>query len=298
MPVERPRFLNEIARSGRFCARPQRLGKRRRADRHHHEFLNVDVRVGVRAAIENIHHRYRQQPVAAAFGQMQVQRLSARRPRTHARQPSRRRAARWRRAGFWWACRRARSSPGRARVDRVDAGDGFGDLAVHVRDGFQHALAEVALLVAVSELSASRSPVDAPEGRPRVRTRHSRGVTSTSTVGFPRESRISLPCTLAIFRNYLPSSSASMRSASSLMGSTSGSSSSVTTTTPRSVTCVAFVFVGVESNDRPAWNQHVAIDDRAADTRMPPDANARHEDAVLDDRRSCAPGHWGTARCL
>ena len=39
----------------------QRLGERRRADRGDHELLDVDVGVGVRAAVEDVHHRHRQQ---------------------------------------------------------------------------------------------------------------------------------------------------------------------------------------------------------------------------------------------
>jgi hypothetical protein len=42
-------------------AGPQRFGKRGQADRHHHEFLQVHVAVGVRAAVEDVHHRHRQQ---------------------------------------------------------------------------------------------------------------------------------------------------------------------------------------------------------------------------------------------
>jgi hypothetical protein len=43
-----------------FNAPAQRLGKRWRADRHHHEFLEVDVVVGVRSTVQNVHHRSRQ----------------------------------------------------------------------------------------------------------------------------------------------------------------------------------------------------------------------------------------------
>ena len=39
----------------------QRLGEGRRADRGDHELLDVDVGVGVRAAVEDVHHRHRQQ---------------------------------------------------------------------------------------------------------------------------------------------------------------------------------------------------------------------------------------------
>ena len=41
-------------------APPQRLGEAGRADRHDHELLEVDVVVGVGAAVEDVHHRHRQ----------------------------------------------------------------------------------------------------------------------------------------------------------------------------------------------------------------------------------------------
>ncbi len=43
-------------------ADPQPLGEARRADRHDHEFLEVDGIVGVHAAVDDVHHRHRQQP--------------------------------------------------------------------------------------------------------------------------------------------------------------------------------------------------------------------------------------------
>ena len=40
----------------------QRLGERRRADRHRHELLHVHVGVGVLAAVHDVHHRHRKLP--------------------------------------------------------------------------------------------------------------------------------------------------------------------------------------------------------------------------------------------
>ena len=50
-----------------------RLGEGRRADGQNHEFLDVDAVIGVRAAVDDVHHRHRQRQIAAA-GQMPVQR--------------------------------------------------------------------------------------------------------------------------------------------------------------------------------------------------------------------------------
>ena len=42
-------------------AHAQRFIERARADRRDHELLDVDVGVGVCAAVEDVHHRHRQQ---------------------------------------------------------------------------------------------------------------------------------------------------------------------------------------------------------------------------------------------
>ena len=44
----------------RLGAVAQRLGETRRANRHDHELLEVDVVVGVLAAVDDVHHRHRQ----------------------------------------------------------------------------------------------------------------------------------------------------------------------------------------------------------------------------------------------
>ena len=48
------------------------------ANRHHHELLEVDVRVGVRAAVEDVHHRHRQQIARGVAGQVRDVRVEAR----------------------------------------------------------------------------------------------------------------------------------------------------------------------------------------------------------------------------
>ena len=50
-------------------ARPQRLAERGKAHRHDHELLEVHVGVGVRAAVEDVHHRHRQAVAAGGAGQ-------------------------------------------------------------------------------------------------------------------------------------------------------------------------------------------------------------------------------------
>ena len=54
-------------------AGPERLGERRGPDRRDHELLHVDVRVGVGATVEDVHHRHRQE-VRVGAAQVAVER--------------------------------------------------------------------------------------------------------------------------------------------------------------------------------------------------------------------------------
>ena len=95
----------------------QRLAEGRRADRRDHELLDVDAGVGVRAAVEDVHHRHRQhvgvRPADVAE-QRQLGRLGGR--LGHRERDAE--DARWRRAGTCRACRRGRSAPGRPAAAR------------------------------------------------------------------------------------------------------------------------------------------------------------------------------------
>ena len=133
-------------------AHAQRLGERRRAARDDHELLEVDVVVGVHAAVEHVHHRHRQH-VRRRAAEVAVQ-----------RQPLARRPAAWAAASETPRIALAPSrdllgvpssaisaSSSAALVGRVEAAQRLGDLAVHVRDGLRDALAAVAL-AAVAQL--------------------------------------------------------------------------------------------------------------------------------------------------
>jgi hypothetical protein len=58
--VDRPGRAAPLERVVGLGAPAQRLGERGGADRHDHELLEVDVVVGVLAAVEHVHHRHRQ----------------------------------------------------------------------------------------------------------------------------------------------------------------------------------------------------------------------------------------------
>ena len=173
----------------------QPVGEARRAHRHHHELLEVHLVVGVRAAVQHVHHRHRQHVRRLAAEVAPQRHARPRRPRPWPR-PATRRGSRWRRAAPCSACRRARSSRGPAPAWSVASRPrhALGDLAVHVRHRLAHALA-VPALAAVAQLDRlelaggrARGHRGAP-GAPEAST------TSTSTVGLPRLSRICRACT-------------------------------------------------------------------------------------------------------
>ena len=132
----------------------QRLGERRGADRHHHELLEVDARIGVRAAVQDVHHRHGQrEPVvlverrrcagrAAMLPAAASARSAAIETPSSALAPSRLLV------GVPSSAIIASSS---AALIEVAAVERRGDLAVDVGDGLAHAFAAVARLVAVAQ---------------------------------------------------------------------------------------------------------------------------------------------------
>lgn len=175
----------------------QRLGEGLRADRGDHELLDVHVGVGVRAAVQDVHHRHRQQVrvrAAQVAEERQVAGLGGGvgdgegdaedgvgaegaccRWRPGRTWPGRSGAARWRRSD-------------QLRADLLDDGE----------DGLLHALALVAARVTVAQLDGLEAPVEAPDGTAARPVLPSSRPTSTSTVGLPRESRISRATTTSM----------------------------------------------------------------------------------------------------
>ncbi len=95
----------------------QAVPERARADRDDHELLEVDLVVGVRAAVEHVHHRHRQH-VGRLAAEVAPQRQTAPRRRPPWRRRARCRGWRWRRAGPCCRCRRSRSARGRGPPGR------------------------------------------------------------------------------------------------------------------------------------------------------------------------------------
>ena len=102
-------------------AHAQRVAEARRADRHDHELLEVDGVVGVRAAVEDVHHRHGQDRARPRRRGSATAAGPPPRPR-RARRRARRRGWRSRRGGSCSACRRGRSARGRGRTGRARRG--------------------------------------------------------------------------------------------------------------------------------------------------------------------------------
>src|SRR2546421_6395906 len=143
--------------------------------------------------------------------------------------------------------------------------------------------------------SASRSPVDAPEGTAARPDAPDSSATSTSTVGLPRESRISRACTLVIFTSVLL---LTLFAAAPIRVRFEPERVFAEGTDERFVICrhdddaligddvAPAIFFEVVADEGSAWNQHVTIDDRVTDSRVPSHADAGHQDAFLDVREA------------
>ena len=127
------------------------VGDRTGADRHDHEFLDVDRVVGVLAAIDDVHHRHRQ-GAGKHTADMAVERdaeVGRRRLGDRERDRQHRIGAEARLVGR--AVQLDHRLVDLDLVEDVHAGDGVEDLALDIADGLEHALAAVAGLVAVAQ---------------------------------------------------------------------------------------------------------------------------------------------------
>ena len=187
--------VDQIFFSAWNTSAPQRSAsrKRRRADRHDHELLHVEAVVGVRAAVDDVHHRHRhrhRRPRRRGSGTAAARDSSAAALATASDT-----------ASIALAPRRDLLSVPSSSISVLSMNAcsvasrptmRLADLGVDVLDRLQHALAEVALLVAVAQLDRlARCRWRRPRARPRGPSRRDSSSTSASTVGLPRESRIS-----------------------------------------------------------------------------------------------------------
>ena len=152
---------NLLQRVVDLSAPAQRFGKRVGADRHDHELLEVHVVVGMRAAVQNVHHgRGKQMRVHTA--DVLVQRKfgglcsSLRHGQGRAQD-----GVRAQRALVVGAVDFQHNVVDEALVVGFHANQGVGDFAVHMSNRIERPLAQIATLIAISQLNslerASRS---------------------------------------------------------------------------------------------------------------------------------------------
>ena len=140
-----------------LSAPTQALGKARGTHRHNHELLEVNVIVGMHAAVEDVHHG-RGQQVGVDATQVLIQRQARRLG-----------------SGAGDGQRHAQDGVGAelglvgrtvggnqcgvngTLVEGIEAHDGVGALVVDVLDGLRNALAQIAALVAVAQLASFES---------------------------------------------------------------------------------------------------------------------------------------------
>jgi hypothetical protein len=135
-----------------FHSPAQRFRKRRRANRHDHEFLEVHIIIGMGAAVQDVHHG-RGKRVRARSSQIQVQRLiEMRGSGASSRHGNRKDRIRAEPAFVLGTVKLDHPLVKAALVGGIKIRQCCRNLAVHVGHGLQHALPEVALFVAIAQL--------------------------------------------------------------------------------------------------------------------------------------------------
>ncbi len=142
----------------------QRLAKVRRADGQDHEFLDVQAIVGVRTAIDDVHHRHRHDRFAALADIFEKRQLLGIRSRMGRGQGNRQQ-----RVGA-----EAALGLGAIQVDHdlieaflitgIVAQQRLPQYGIDVLDGLQHALAAIALRIPVTQLHRFARTGGSPRG--------------------------------------------------------------------------------------------------------------------------------------
>ncbi len=129
------------------------FGQRRRADRHDHEFLEIDRVVGMLAAVDDVHHRHRQD-MRRNTADIAVERHAARigsglgNGETGAENGVGAKAAL-----VFSAVQFDHRKIDLALVFGIHADDDFGDVGIDGRNRLGHAFAEIARLIAVAQFN-------------------------------------------------------------------------------------------------------------------------------------------------
>ncbi len=143
---------NVFQRVKDFRAIAQRLGKIRRAFRHDHEFLKIDRCIGMRAAVENIHHRHRQNACVRAAEITEKRKVGGGRGRVRAGKGN---AEERVRAEIFFVRRTVERD--QFFIDlrlfaRIKTAQRLGDFFIYTCDRIAHAFAAVTLFIAITQL--------------------------------------------------------------------------------------------------------------------------------------------------
>ncbi len=131
-----------------FRAPLQRLRKRLRAYGHGHEFLEVNVAVGMRAAVENVHHVQRHQAAEIAI-ERDLQRVGA---GAGARHGHRKNCVGAEPSFVGSAIKLAHGIVNLALRGSIHALKSFGNRGVHVRYRSEHAFAQIMFRITIAKL--------------------------------------------------------------------------------------------------------------------------------------------------
>ena len=131
---------------------PQRLGEGLGSGRHDHELLQVDRVLRVDAAVDDVHHRDREDVSVGAADVAVERKARLRRRGSRHRERGAEDGVRAQVALVLGAVKLDERSVHAALIRCIHALERGGDRRVHVADGGEDALAAVALLVAVSQL--------------------------------------------------------------------------------------------------------------------------------------------------
>jgi len=135
-----------------FHAPTQRFRKRRSAHRHHHKFLEVDVIVGMRSTVQNVHHR-RWQRIRARPAQIAIERYIQRnRRRARRRHRHRQDGVRAQTALVLGTVKFDHLGVEPALIEPIPVRQGFGDLAVDVLHRLEHSFAQKTVRISVAQL--------------------------------------------------------------------------------------------------------------------------------------------------
>ena len=132
----------------------QRLGERLGTHRHDHEFLEVDVVVGMHAAVEDVHHRRGQQVRIRAANVLVERKTGFLGCRASGCQRNAQDGVGAEAALVVRAVKRDHGIVDSALVFGVVADELVGELRVHMVDCSLDALAQIAVLVAVAQLDS------------------------------------------------------------------------------------------------------------------------------------------------